>query len=48
VNRPLADEGLRTRMRAIAERLQADSGAVKGADLIERVLRTGQPVAGLA
>jgi len=46
VNRLLADDGLRTRMRAIAGRLQADPGAVKGADLIERVLRTRQPVAG--
>jgi MGT family glycosyltransferase len=46
VNRLLADEPLRERMRAIAGRLQANPGAVKGADLIERVLRTGEPITG--
>jgi MGT family glycosyltransferase len=44
-DRLLEDDGLRQKMRAIAARLQANPGSVKGADLIERVLRTGEPVA---
>jgi UDP:flavonoid glycosyltransferase YjiC (YdhE family) len=35
---------LRERMRGIADRLQREPSRVKGADLIERVLRTGEPV----
>jgi UDP:flavonoid glycosyltransferase YjiC (YdhE family) len=34
VDRLLADEGLHTRMRAAAERIQADPGRVRAADLI--------------
>ncbi len=44
INRLLRDDDLRARMRANAERIQASPGRVKGADLIERVLRTGEPV----
>jgi MGT family glycosyltransferase len=44
VERLLGDDGLRGRMRAIATRLQASPGGARGADLIERVLRTGGPV----
>jgi MGT family glycosyltransferase len=44
VNRLLADEVLAARMRGIAAEVQADPGRVKGADLIERVAVTGEPV----
>jgi UDP:flavonoid glycosyltransferase YjiC (YdhE family) len=43
VDRLLADEDLHARMRAIAERIQASPGRLKGADLIEQVLQTGEP-----
>ena len=47
VDRLLADDGLRRKMREIAGRLQASPGAVKGADLIEGVMRsTGGSIAG--
>jgi UDP:flavonoid glycosyltransferase YjiC (YdhE family) len=37
VERLLADDGLRARMRPIAERLQASPGTQTAAELIERV-----------
>jgi UDP:flavonoid glycosyltransferase YjiC (YdhE family) len=37
--RLLADEGLRARLRAASERLQAAPGTVRAADLIEQVVR---------
>jgi UDP:flavonoid glycosyltransferase YjiC (YdhE family) len=40
----LADRGLAARLAAMAARIQASSGTVRAADLIERVARTGQPV----
>ncbi len=44
IDRLVADESLRARMRGIAERVQADPGTVKAAGLIERVARDGAPV----
>jgi MGT family glycosyltransferase len=44
VDRLLADTALRDRMAAIAGRLQAKPGTVRGADLLERLARDGQPV----
>jgi MGT family glycosyltransferase len=44
VDRLLADEMLRARMRANAEAIRADPGRIRGADLIERVAETGEPV----
>jgi UDP:flavonoid glycosyltransferase YjiC (YdhE family) len=44
VDRLLADSALRDRMAADAKRLQASPGAVRAAELIERVARTGEPV----
>ncbi len=44
VERLLGDEALRARMKAAAARLQAAPGRILGADLIERLLRTGEPV----
>ena len=44
VNRLLADDDLTARMATIAAAVQAEPGRVKGADLIERVARTGEPV----
>jgi len=44
VDRLLADEVLAARMRGIAAGVQADPGRVKGADLIEQVALTGEPV----
>jgi UDP:flavonoid glycosyltransferase YjiC (YdhE family) len=46
VDRLLADEGLRARMKTIAAEVQAKPGNVRGADLIERVALTGDPVDG--
>lgn len=40
----LADDALHVRMRAIAARVQTAAGNVRGADLIERVAVTGEPV----
>ena len=40
----LADGGLRERLGAISARVQASPGTEKGADLIERLARTGRPV----
>jgi MGT family glycosyltransferase len=44
VNRLLADEGLAMQMREHAEKIQAEPGRVKGADLLERLAETGEPV----
>jgi MGT family glycosyltransferase len=44
VDRLLADEILRARMRANAEAIRADPGRIRGADLIERVAEAGEPV----
>ncbi len=44
VDRLLADEMLRARMRANAEAIRADPGRIRGADLIEQVAETGEPV----
>ena len=44
VDRLLADEVLRARMRSNAEAIRADPGRIRGADLIERVAETGEPV----
>ncbi len=41
----LADSRLASRLAAVSRRLRADSGTVRAADLIERVARTGQPIA---
>ena len=41
----LADPALARRLGAISSRLQADPGTIRAADLIERVARTGEPVA---
>ena len=40
----LADTALRSRMAAIALRMQSTAGTVRAADLIERVALTGEPV----
>jgi UDP:flavonoid glycosyltransferase YjiC (YdhE family) len=40
----LADEGLAQRLSAMSQRIQATSGTVHAADLIEQVARTGEPV----
>jgi UDP:flavonoid glycosyltransferase YjiC (YdhE family) len=44
IDRLLADDGLRTRMAAIAERLRSTPGTVTAANLIERLAREGKPV----
>jgi UDP:flavonoid glycosyltransferase YjiC (YdhE family) len=44
VNRLLADDDLRARMRTSAEAIQADPGRIKAADLLERLAQTGKPV----
>jgi UDP:flavonoid glycosyltransferase YjiC (YdhE family) len=44
VDRLLGDDGLRARMRAGADAIRADPGHVRGADLVEQVARTGEPV----
>jgi UDP:flavonoid glycosyltransferase YjiC (YdhE family) len=44
-DRLLDDEALPARLGEIAARLQREPGTVKAADLIERVARTGGPVA---
>ena len=44
VNRLLADEDLRHKMRNGATRIQAEPGRVKAADLLERLATTGEPV----
>ena len=44
MERLLADEELHARMKANAAEVQAEPGNVKGADLIERLALTGEPV----
>ena len=44
VNRLLGDDALHATMARNAELIRADPGRVKGADLIERVAVTGEPV----
>ncbi|HEY5859829.1 MAG TPA: nucleotide disphospho-sugar-binding domain-containing protein, partial [Actinomycetota bacterium] len=44
VDRLLADDDLHARMTRDAAAIQADPGRVRGADLIERVAVTGEPV----
>jgi UDP:flavonoid glycosyltransferase YjiC (YdhE family) len=44
VDRLLDDQLLRARMRSNAEKIQADPGRLKAADLIEQLLATGEPV----
>jgi len=44
VDELLADGDLRGRMRAHAETIRSDPGRVKGADLLERLAITGEPV----
>jgi MGT family glycosyltransferase len=44
VNGLLADDALAARMRTNAAAIRADAGRVKGADLIERLAMTGEPV----
>ena len=46
IDRLLADTALGQRLRAISERLHADPGRPRAAGLIERLARTGRPVAG--
>ena len=46
VERLLADDALRARMAALAADVRARPGAVVGADLIERLARSGEPVTG--
>ena len=44
VERLLADDALRARMRVIARDVRAQAGSAKGADLIERLVLTGESV----
>ncbi len=44
VDELLADGALKRRLDAVAARLQASSGTIRAADLIERVAQTGEPV----
>ena len=44
VNRLLADDDLRARMRSSAASIQGADGPVRGADLVERVVATREPV----
>ncbi|GIU98175.1 MAG: hypothetical protein KatS3mg013_1978 [Actinomycetota bacterium] len=44
VNELLSDEALAARMRAEAKVIQEDPGRVKGADLLERLATTKEPV----
>jgi MGT family glycosyltransferase len=44
VDRLIADEGLAARMKDISATVQADPGHVRGAELIERLALTGEPV----
>jgi UDP:flavonoid glycosyltransferase YjiC (YdhE family) len=44
VERLLADEGLAQRMAGISAELRGAPGSLKGADLIEQMVRTGAPV----
>src|SRR4051794_29456145 len=44
LDRLLADQQLHARLAEVAERLQADPGNLKAADLIERLAESGEPV----
>jgi len=44
VDRLLANEQLAQRMAGISAELSAAPGRIKGADLIEQLVRTGEPV----
>jgi MGT family glycosyltransferase len=46
IERLLVDDELGARLRAISNRLQADPGRVRAADLIEQLARSGQPITG--
>jgi UDP:flavonoid glycosyltransferase YjiC (YdhE family) len=46
VERLLGDEELNARMKAIAAEVQAKPGHIRGADLIEQLAKTGEPVTG--
>jgi len=48
IERVLADRALASRLAAISARLRADPGTVRAADLIERLARTGEPIAATA
>ena len=48
IDRVLADQALAARLAAISARLQADPGTVRAAELIERLARTGEPIAATA
>jgi MGT family glycosyltransferase len=44
IDRLLGDRTLAARLDAMSRRLRADPGTVRGADLIERLARSGEPV----
>jgi MGT family glycosyltransferase len=44
IERLLADAALRSRLKALSARLQAEPGTVQAADLVERLARTGEPI----
>jgi MGT family glycosyltransferase len=44
IDRLIADQGLGERLEEIAQRLQANPGSERAADLIERVATTGEPI----
>jgi MGT family glycosyltransferase len=44
IDRLAGDEALAERLRVMSERLRADPGTERAADLIERLARTGEPV----
>ena len=44
IERVLADSALQSRLATLSARLQANPGTVRAADLIERLVRTGEPV----
>jgi UDP:flavonoid glycosyltransferase YjiC (YdhE family) len=48
IDRVLADRALAARLAGISARLQANPGTVRAADLIERLARTGEPIAARA
>ncbi len=48
IDRLLADARLRERLAAVSRQIRASPGTVRAADLIERVARTAEPVAGVA
>jgi UDP:flavonoid glycosyltransferase YjiC (YdhE family) len=48
IDRLLDDRALASRLAAMSARLQAEPGTVRAADLIERLARTGEPIAATA